>query len=197
MSRRDKRNNKLSDSLIEAQRLHLEFSFFERVNFKDRQICLSEDIETESFVFINASLTELESINNEPITIIINSYGGSYYEALAIVGRIRKSPCKIITEGYGKMMSAGFLILSAGHQRRASRYSWGMFHNLSTSQPHMPAHYIEADVRHLMVEVDQMCDMLGRFTKKPKRFWNNLTKKPDTYLSPEQLLQCGVVDELF
>ena len=198
MSLKDKKNNqRLNDAIIEAQRLHLEYAFYERVNFRNRRVLLTEDIEEDSFTFIDAALTELETNNDDPITIVINSFGGSYYEALAIVGRIRKSNCEIITEGYGKMMSAAFLILACGHKRKVNQFAWGMFHTISMGQHHSPAHYVESEAKHLMTEVNQMCEILAKFTKKPKRFWRGLAKKPDTYMSPDKLLQLGVVDEIF
>ena len=62
------------------------------------------------------------------ITIRLHSEGGSVYEALAIVGRIEKCKCQIITEGYGAIMSAATLILASGDKRRISRLAWFMVH---------------------------------------------------------------------
>jgi ATP-dependent Clp protease, protease subunit len=186
----------LNNAIIDAQRLHLEYAFCDHVDFKRRQICISNDIDDDSFAFINAAITELENNSEDPITLIINSFGGSYYDALGIIGRMQKSSCHIYTEGYGKIMSAAFIILAAGKKRYVSSYAWGMFHTLSTSHRMGPAHYFKAEAKQIDHEVKQLCKILAKFSKKSAKFWYRLSSKPDTYLTAEEMLKYGIVDEI-
>jgi len=60
-------------------------------------------------------LEEESKVN--PITLIINSEGGSIYDGLALFDRIKISPCQIITIGTGFVASMGFVVFLAGDER--------------------------------------------------------------------------------
>ena len=66
--------------------------------------------------FIKA-LHILENINNEPVIIIMNNPGGSWYHGMAIFDAITYSPCSIIIKVYGSAMSMGSVILQAADYR--------------------------------------------------------------------------------
>ena len=102
---------------IDKEKLRLEYLFDQGVNFVDRVIQINEEIGEESFAFIDAALSELERTSKKTITVRINSPGGSVYDALAIVGRLNSSNCRIVTEAYGHVMSAATLLLAAGRMR--------------------------------------------------------------------------------
>jgi len=74
---------------------------------------------------------EVESVD-APITVFINTYGGEAYEAFAIYDIMKATKCPIITIGFGKIMSAGTLILAAGTQgqRYALPNTFFMTHDL-------------------------------------------------------------------
>jgi hypothetical protein len=73
----------------------------------------------------------MESEDKSTVTIKINSPGGSTYDAMAIIGRIRSAKCYIVTEGYGQIMSAASLILASGRKRRINKYAFLMWHEAS------------------------------------------------------------------
>ena len=104
----------------ERLELHLKYLFDQAINFKDRVITIDSDIDGELFAWIDAALTELESHSRKAITVRIRSEGGDVYKALAIIGRLKKSKCQIVTEGYGCIMSAATMILACGDIRRIS-----------------------------------------------------------------------------
>ena len=116
---------------IDKEKLRLEYLFDQGVNFVDRVIQVNEEIGEESFSFIDSALSELERSSKKTITIRINSPGGSVYDALAIIGRLNSSNCRIVTEGYGHVMSAATLLLAAGKKRRMSKYCVFMAHQMS------------------------------------------------------------------
>jgi ATP-dependent protease ClpP protease subunit len=134
-------------------------------------------------------------MSNEPVTVIINSFGGLEDEALAIVGRMRASPCEIITEGYGAVQSAATMILAAGDFRRASRYSRFMSHEGSYSLDGQHS-TIASEVEWRKIMESRWCGFLAEFSKKPKSFWAKAIRNQSQHLTAEQLLAYGIVDEL-
>ena len=116
---------------IDKEKLRLDYLFEQGVNFVDRVIQINEEIDDHSFSFLDAALSELERSSKKTITIKINSPGGSVYDALAMIGRLNSSSCRIVTEAYGHVMSAATLLLAAGKKRRMSKYCVFMAHQMS------------------------------------------------------------------
>ena len=122
--------DKLKSNLaLERKALNLDYAFTYGVNFEHRTITIDENIDEGIFNWFDTAMTEMEHISSrKTITIKINTFGGYLYEANSVIGRISASPCHIVTEGHGKVMSAGVLILASGDKRRASRFCRGMHH---------------------------------------------------------------------
>lgn len=166
------------------------------VDIKNRVIRLTTDIDTELFDIVDAGLTELESISKKTVTIRISSYGGGVYEALAIIGRMEKSPCRIVTEGYGPIMSAATAILASGNERRMSRRAWFMHHESSygiEGRHNEIKHYVKQQDR----EEQDWAALMEELTGTPKQFWLTQGKTTDQYFTPQQCLQLNIVDKLF
>ena len=183
------------DAKVTQLGLHLETLFERGVNFKERIITINGEITENTFQLIDSGLSEMESASRKSITIRINSGGGSVYDALAIVGRLRASKCKIITEGFGHIMSAACLILACGNYRKVSTFSWFMTHEASYDfEGKHTAH------KNLVVQAEreenQWAKWMAEFTKKDSKFWKNISSSKDTYFTPEELLQLGVIDEV-
>ena len=102
-------NGRMSDIRLQQAQVNLEYWFGKGVNFQQRIIQITGPIEPGLFDKVDAAMTVLEEDSRKAITIRINSEGGAVYEAMAIVGRLTKSSCQIITEGYGAVWSAATL----------------------------------------------------------------------------------------
>lgn len=196
MRRAQKGPRRSADAKLTEKALHREYAFEWGLNSDKREIQLTGDIEPPMFDFLDAALTELEKESRKRVTIKINSHGGDVYEALAIVGRIRKSSCLIVTEGYGAIMSAATLVLACGDQRRLSRYSWYMWHEAS--------YYVEG--RHssnkaMIIQAEreekQWAKAMEAFSNKSADFWLKKGRHVDAYFTPEELLKMNVIDEVF
>lgn len=185
----------VSDAKVTQLGIHLETLFDRGVNFRDRIITLTGEVEEPMFDLVDAALSEMESDSRKAVTIRINSPGGSTYEALAIIGRLKASKCKIITEGYGHIMSAATLILACGDERRISTYSWFMTHEASyeVTGKHKE---IKNTVAQVEREETQWAKWMEQFTKKDEKFWKKVASDRDAYYSPEELLELGVIDEI-
>lgn len=184
------------DSKLTQAALILEYAFEHNVNFKERIITISREIDEVEFDRIDNALTELESQNRQSVTIRINSPGGEVYQALAIIGRLRRSPCRIVTEGYGHVMSAATLILAAGDKRRISSYSFFMHHEASYGVEGRHSQ-IKDYVKQADREENKWAQWMSEFTKKDKAFWLKHGVGSDAYFEAEELISLGVVDEVF
>jgi ATP-dependent Clp protease protease subunit len=67
-----------------------------------------------------------------PIHLILNTYGGSVYDGLGLIGAMEASETPIHVTVLGSAMSMGLFILCAGHHRRMHAYSTLMYHQIST-----------------------------------------------------------------
>lgn len=184
------------DTKLTQAALLLEYSFGFKVDFKNRIIVICGEIDSNVFEIVEAAMTEMESQSRKAITFKINSPGGEVYQALAIVGRMRNSKCKIITEGYGHMMSAATMILAAGHQRSASKYSFFMHHESSYSVDGKHSE-IKNEVANAEQEEARWSEWMEEFTKKPKKFWKNSGVGTNAYFAADELVELGVIDEVF
>jgi len=180
----------------ENQNSNFETSLSWNVDIKNRVIRITKDIDHDMFDVVDAGLTELESISKKTVTFRISSYGGGVYEALAIIGRMENSKCKIITEGYGPIMSAATAILAAGNERKLSRRSWFMHHEASYGIEGRH-NEIKSYVRQAEREELEWAKLMQELTGINSKSWITAGKNIDKYFTPEECLQLNIVDKLF
>lgn len=175
--------------------LNLKYAFENKINIKARVIQIVGEIDESTFSLVDTGITELERHGKKQITIRINSEGGSVSDALAVVGRIRSAKSKIITEAYGACQSAATLILASGHKRRISEFCLFMHHEAS----------YEADGRHSSIKAEVMemerqekvwAEFMARFSNKPISFYLEKGTGVDSYWTPQEVLEFGIVDEV-
>jgi len=181
---------------VEAVGLNRQYLFEYGVNFKERIITVSDEIAEGSFDLVDAALQEMEAESRKPITIRIKSPGGSVYEAIAMVGRIKASPCKIITEGYGMVMSAATMLLASGATRRVSKYTWFMHHESAYTVGGRHSE-VKAYVAQAEREEQVWAIWMAELTGKPAKFWATKGVSVDAYFTAAQLVELGVADEVF
>ena len=132
---------------------------------------------------------------NDPINLIINSDGGSVYEALGIIDYIQSLDVKTNTICRGRAMSAAALILCAGTGvRAASQYSTIMFHEIS-SDIYGKSSDMKANVQHMEKLEEILLEILKSNSNKEKEYWKNVTIK-DYYITPKDALDMGVIDTI-
>jgi len=166
------------------------------IDLQARRIQLIGEIDEDTFAKVDAGLALLEAAGSGKVTLVINSFGGSAFDALAIVGRMKASKCSVETECYGAAMSAATLILASGSKRRMSKYSTFMHHEASYAVRGR-AGEIQNEVARRELEDIQWDNYMGDVTNKPADFWTeNRRKGRDFYLSAEKCLEYGIVDQL-
>jgi ATP-dependent Clp protease protease subunit len=133
--------------------------------------------------------------NSDPINLVINSTGGSVYEALGIIDYIQSLHVKVNTIVRGCAMSAAALILCAGTGiRAASKNSTIMFHEMS-SDIYGKSSDMKANVQHMEKLENILLDIMHTNSKKDVEWWKTTTIK-DFYITPVEALELGVIDTI-
>lgn len=98
---------------------------------QERIIFIDESIDDELANGVIAQLLYLDSVNQTPIDIYINTPGGSVYDGLAIydVAHLIKSPIRTICVGMAASMGA--ILMLMGSERCATKHSRIMLHQPS------------------------------------------------------------------
>ncbi len=143
--------------------------------------------------------SELEKVV-DPFEVIISTNGGDAREMFAIYDMIRqlRKDCEIHTLGIGKVMSAGVPLLASGTKgkRRIGKYCRVMIHNVSAGT-------IGAinQMQNEMKEVEEIqklyIEILAAETNMTEREIRDMfSKNVNVYLSAEEALKLGIVDEI-
>lgn len=163
---------------------------------KDRIIILGGEIDDNKANIIVSSLLYLDSLNNEDISIYINSPGGSVSAGMAIYDTMNliKSDVKTICVGISASMAA--LLLSSGTKKK--RYC------LKNSEVmiHQPLGGIEGQAteikiaaEHILKIKEKINKMLADNTGKDIKTIEKDTER-DYFLSSEEALNYGLIDEI-
>ena len=130
----------------------------------------------------------------KPIKLYIDSYGGSVYQGLGLIGVIGTSKTQIHTYVTGVAMSCGFMIAIHGSTRFAYRHSTFMYHQLSSATWGKMAD-MEQDVIESKRLQTLLQDLVSAKTAiSQKTLQDNYERKVDWYMTADQALVNGCVD---
>lgn len=134
-----------------------------------------------------------------PINIYLTSYGGGCYSGLGIYDIIKNATkeynVNIICSGY--VMSAGTLILQAGTKRIARKNTTFMVHELADFAGYEKL----ADIKERVDEDNRLSNVITNIYLEHTKFTveklNEIyEKKQDFYLSADEALEYGLIDEI-
>ena len=141
---RNKFESKMNENTVYIQSNPLHETMKINSALRDRKIQLSGEITTESvfetmyFMDRIKSIDEIEGLpicDRKPIEILIDSCGGSVYDGLTLISKIKtfqKMGYIIITTATGIAMSMGSAISLTGSIRQSYMYTRFMFHQPSS-----------------------------------------------------------------
>lgn len=164
----------------------------------NRIIFLSGVFTEEKAKDIITQIFKLEAKDpTKDILMIIDSYGGYVHSLLAIHDVIKHlTRCKVITLGIGKQMSCGQLLLISGQKgkRFATPNSRILLHQLSFGG------YGKLSDMEDSIEENQKLQvilerLITKYTKIKKNQLQDLMKK-DSYISAEEALDLGIIDDI-
>jgi ATP-dependent Clp protease protease subunit len=145
------------------------------------------------------NLLALDTEPHDPITIIMNNAGGSFYDGLAIYDAIKSCKSKVTIIVYGQAFSMASIILQAADERIMAPNAVQMMHYGST--------VIEGDAKNAQKQAREDARLnkwtehlyLDRMRQKDPDF--KLTKLKqlltnDTYLTADESIEMGLADKI-
>lgn len=129
--------------------------------------------------------------------LVIMSSGGNLTAAFGLIDTMAGSMVPIVTYGIGEVLSAGLLILMAGHHRVLSRNTSILSHQFSTGSGWNKFHEMEALERGLKMTQKQVIKFYVKATKLPLRTIKaKLLSSSDTWLTADEALKYNLADEV-
>ncbi|MCH5180650.1 MAG: ATP-dependent Clp protease proteolytic subunit [Erysipelotrichales bacterium] len=162
-----------------------------------RIILLNDEITDQLSSLIVSEIIYLNATSQtEPITIYINSPGGSIYAGLAIYDIMKKVEAPIVTIGIGLCASMGAFLLSAGDKgkRYALENAEIMIHQpLGGSQGQVSD--IEIMTKRYLYLKDKLNTLLAKHTNQDVKKIAKDTDR-DYFMSSLEAKEYGLIDEV-
>lgn len=164
---------------------------------KERIILIDDEIAPGMATSIVSQLLYLDAEDNtKPITIYINSPGGSISDGLAIYDVMNKIKSPIITICLGMAASmAAFLLSSGSHGKRYCMPN-------STVMIHQPLGGTKGQATEILIAAERikylrnkMYEIMAKNTGKTVKSIAEACER-DNYLTPEQAKKFGLIDEI-
>ena len=178
---------------------------------KVRNLYLPEQVNQESMNKLTKAIVEINEddeylkklygINDaeykpRPIKMYIDSYGGAVYQCFGLLGVMEKSQTAIHTIVTGAAMSCGFMILITGHERFGYKHSTPLYHQVSTGFYGKIQDMEEslAETKRLQKKIEDIT--FERTSISKKKLSEILKNKKDWYMTADEALALGVIDEI-
>lgn len=158
----------------------------------NRTLFMFDDFCQETAQAMVAGLLKLDAESNDPINIVINSYGGSVSSLFSILDVMGNLNSQINTICMGEADSCGAVLLAAGDFRYIGSNSRTMIHEISTMAWGKVSE-IDGQMQTAKEMNDRFVGLLARYTGQDKDKLAE-TMKQDTFLSADESVKMGLVD---
>lgn len=163
---------------------------------KDRIIMLSGEIDDNLANVVIAELLYLDSLNNDPISIYINSPGGSITSGMAIYDTMNFIKSKVSTVCVGMAASMAAFLLSSGEK--------GIRYALTNSEVmiHQPLGGAQGQATEIKIAAERILKLKEKLNKILSNNTNQDIKKiendteRDYFMSSVEALEYGLIDEI-
>lgn len=165
---------------------------------RKRLVRLFTDIDEGSTMQTCDNLMALDQTDG-PITLLLNTPGGEWYNGLAIYDTIKSSKNHITIIGLGHVMSMGTVIMQAADERLVSANCRLMVHYGTDGFIGNSKDMVEAGKETAFAQKKQEDIYLSRIhDKKPQYRRADLKKllSVDTYLTPDEFVRLGLADKV-
>jgi len=172
----------------------IEIPFESHVHFLSGPID-SNSVESVAKWLMSANVNEVE----KQLNLYINSDGGDLSDTMGLIDLIRWSPKTVQTIAYGNLMSAAFVLFSAGKKgyRAVGKNTSIMIHQFS--------HELNGkfnDTKNYMKEMEslhiRMATILSTNSNlSVKDVKTKFLKSTDVWLTAEDLVEYGIADVIF
>ena len=166
------------------------------INLTSNTMYLTYEIDTDQLYAVTTRFDNFIQYNKDKdINLVISSYGGDVYAMLGTIDYFNTLPVKVNTHCLGACMSAAAVILSCGTGKRTmSRNSTVMIHEGSAFEVGKTSDVLKG-ADHLKKLQSNINRILGEVTNKDQEFWEEVSRQ-DTYLTADECLEYGIIDEI-
>ena len=166
------------------------------INTKSNTMYLTYEIEQDSLYAVMTRFDNFIQHNEgQDINLVLSSYGGDVYSMLGTIDYFKTLPVKVNTHCFGACMSAAAVILACGTGKRTmTANSTVMVHEGSAFEAGKTSDVLKG-ADHLKKLQTNINRILGEVTSKDQEFWEEVSKQ-DTYLTADECLEYGIVDEI-
>lgn len=171
------------------------YDIFSRL-LKDRIILLSGEIDDECANSVIAQLLYLDSLNNEEISLYINSPGGSVTSGMAIYDTMNFVKSDVSTICLGMAASMGAFLLSSG--TKGKRFALPN----SEIMIHQPLGGVQGQATEIKIVAEQILKTKNKLNKiLAKNTGQNIKKiendtDRDHFLDATEALEYGIIDKV-
>lgn len=164
-------------------------------NPKNRSIFITGEIEERLAENAICKLLELDSQSSEPITVYINSKGGSLPSALAIYDALRTVDSSIVTISVGYSGSAALMLMLAGDERLSYENSVFFYHETVLSKTDIKSpESSEATAEGYKIFNEKYNGIIKERTNIPMLEWqNNFKGRTVKFFDSEKALSLGFI----
>ncbi len=187
--------NIFSPYVIEERSLNItHLDVFSRL-MMDRIVFLSGEVSDELMDTIVAQLLFLDSQEQEPIYMYINSPGGSCYAGLELISVMRYIKSPVYTTVLGMAASMGAVIASSGEKghRMALPYSRIMIHQPSAGLQYATFKDTEIHLREMESVKKDLYEILAANSGKSIDEIETLCDR-DHWMNPHEAINLGFID---
>ena len=189
-------NASMTPYILEERELRVtQMDIFSRL-MMDRILWVAGPVNDNMSTIVQAQLMFLDQLNQNDITIHVDSPGGSVKSGLSMVDVMNYVKSDIITINTGMAASMGSILLGAGTKgkRLSLKNSRVMLHQVSSG-----AQGNIQDIRISLAEAEKynslLFEMLGDYcNKKPKDMLEFASR--DKWLDSKEALNYGIIDEV-
>ena len=167
----------------------------------DRKVLINEEIDNASIINAWLYIEYLRDMDKDkPIHLYINSSGGSVHDALFLTDYLKSCETPIYTVGMGCCESAAFNILCCGHHRVCYENTLLMIHSVHV-QFEQATEFTAGQSKNYVLQLNEIENICVRVLSQQsklseKDIIENINKFNEWYLSPNDALKYGFIDEI-
>ena len=188
-------NKIINPYVLEERQLNVsQLDIFSRLQM-DRILFLSGEVTADSMDTLIAQILFLDSLDNRPIHLYINSGGGDCYSGLALISVMNFVKSPIYTYVLGLAASMAAVIASNGEKghRMALPYSRFMIHQPSSGLQHATYKDTQIHYEEMKSVKNDLYEILSKNSGKPIEEVEALCDR-DNWMKSQEAIEMGFLD---
>jgi ATP-dependent Clp protease protease subunit len=164
------------------------------LDLEKRSFELRGVVDDSMTAFTLRCLTKLCDMGRAPITIYLNSPGGSVTDGFAIYDLIEECPCEVTVVAFGMVGSMAPIVMLAADKRYALSRTQFMVHSpmFMTERETSVDHHMDDAIDGIKCK-SLMLKILAKRTKKPLQWWKEKMNRKDFTFGLKQALEYGIL----